>query len=117
MAGQGWQLWSARGMRLLDLLLVAYLVVWLVLGMLIAVDIRRQAELSDQVTRVGAALTDIGESLEVVGGLPLVGGDIGQLADRVLDAGGRRAAAAARTAGSRSSAWGSWSGPPSSPCR
>lgn len=86
MAGQGWQLWSARGIRLADRLLVAYLVVWLVVGILIAVDIRRQAELSDQVTRVGAALSDIGESLQVVGGLPLVGGNIGRLADRVVEA-------------------------------
>ncbi len=47
----------------------------------------RQAELSDQVTRVGGALTDIGESLDIVAGVPLVGGGIGELADRVLDAG------------------------------
>jgi len=85
--GQGGWLLSARGMRLLDALLLAYMAVWVVLGVLIAVDIRAQAELSDQVTRVGGALTDIGESLDIVGGIPLVGGGVGELADRVLDAG------------------------------
>ena len=87
MSGTGREFFSARTMRLLDGLLVAYVVVWVVLGVLIAVDIRAQAELSDQVTRVGGALTDIGESLDIVGAVPLVGGGISELAGRVLDAG------------------------------
>jgi len=85
--GPGRGFFSARTVRLLDGLLVAYIVVWVVLGVLIAVDIRAQAELSDQVTRVGGALTDIGESLDMVSAVPLVGGGVGELADRVLDAG------------------------------
>ena len=87
MNGRSREFFSARTMHLLDILLVAYIVVWAVLGVLIAVDIRAQAELSDQVTRVGGALTDIGESLDIVAGVPLVGAGIGELADRVLDAG------------------------------
>jgi hypothetical protein len=87
MAGQSWQLWSARGIKVLDILLIVYVAIWLVIGVLIGIDIRRQAELSDQVTRVGVALDDIGKSLQVVGGLPLVGGNIGSLADRVVRAG------------------------------
>ena len=83
----GRQFFSARTMRLLDGLLVAYVVVWGILGVLIGVDIRRQADLSDQVTRVGEALTDIGGSLDVLSGLPLVGGNIGEVTGRVLDAG------------------------------
>jgi hypothetical protein len=83
----GRQFCSARTMRLLDGLLVAYIVVWGVLGVLIGADIRRQADLSDHVTRVGEALTDIGGSLDVLGGLPLVGGSIGEVTGRVLDAG------------------------------
>jgi hypothetical protein len=87
MAGQGWQLWSARGIKVLDVVLIAYAVIWLVAGVVIGIDIRRQAELSDQVTRVGVALGDVGKSLQVVGGLPLVGGSISSLADRVAQAG------------------------------
>jgi hypothetical protein len=85
--GRGREFFSARTMRLLDVLLVAYIVVWVVIGILIGVDIRAQAELSDQVTRVGGALTDIGESLDIVAGVPIVGSGIGELAGRVLDAG------------------------------
>lgn len=87
MDAHGRQFFSARTVRLLDALLVAYVVVWAALGVLIGVDIRRQAELSDQVTRVGTALTDIGESLDILSAVPLVGGNIGGLAQRVLDAG------------------------------
>jgi len=85
MGGHGF--FSARTMRLFDVLLVAYVVVWAVLGVLIAADIRRQADLSDHVTRIGRALTEIGQSLDVLGGLPLVGGDIGEVTGRVTEAG------------------------------
>lgn len=87
MGGRSHEFFSARTMRLLDILLVVYIIVWALLGVLIAVDIRRQADLSDHVTRIGEALTDIGESLDVLGGLPLVGGNIGEVTDRVLEAG------------------------------
>ena len=87
MDGYGRQVFSARTVRLLDGLLVAYVIVWTVAGVLIGIDIRRQAELSDQVTRVGSALTDIGDSLDILSAVPLVGGNIGDLAHRVLDAG------------------------------
>lgn len=87
MHGRGHELISARTMRLLDVLLVVYVVVWVVLGVLIAADIRRQADLSDHVTRIGEALTDIGESLDVLAGLPLVGGNVGEVTGRVTDAG------------------------------
>jgi hypothetical protein len=87
MDGRGHEFFSARTMRLLDVLLVVYVVVWAVLGVLIAADIRRQADLSDHVTRIGEALSDIGESLDVLGGLPLVGGDVGEVTGRVVEAG------------------------------
>jgi len=78
---------SARTVRGLDVLLVVYVVVWTVLGALIGADIQRQADLSDQVTRIGRALTDIGAGLDVLGGLPLVGGEIDAAAGRVTEAG------------------------------
>ncbi len=87
MDGRGHHFFSAKTMRLLDVLLVAYVVVWAVLGILIAADIRRQADLSDHVTRIGETLNDIGQSLDILGGLPLVGGNIGEVTGRVTDAG------------------------------
>jgi len=85
MGGHGF--FSARTMRVLDVLLIVYVVLWVVLGILIASDIRRQADLSDHVTRIGQALTEIGGGLDVLGGLPLVGGDIGEVAKGVTGAG------------------------------
>lgn len=85
MGGHGF--FSAHTMRLFDVLLVAYVVTWVVLGILIAADIRRQADLSDHVTRIGQALTEIGAGLDVLGGLPLVGGDVGAVTERVTEAG------------------------------
>lgn len=87
MNGRSREFLNARTMRLLDSLLVASIVVWVVLAVLIAADIRRQADLSDHVTRVGEALTDIGGSLDILSALPLVGGNISDVTGRVLDAG------------------------------
>ncbi len=87
MDGRGHGFFSARTMRLLDVLLLVYVVVWAVLGSLIAMDVRRQADLSDHVTRIGEALSDVGAGLDVLGGLPLLGDDIGEVAGRVRDAG------------------------------
>ncbi len=87
MGGHGHGFFSARTMRLFDVLLIAYVVLWATLGVLIATDIRRQADLSDHVTRIGQTLTEIGRGLDVLAGLPLVGGDIGNVTGRVTEAG------------------------------
>jgi hypothetical protein len=83
----GWQFSSARTVRVLDVVVVGYLVVWVVLGIVIGRDIARQVELTDQVVRVGATLRTTGEGFEALSALPFVGGEIGALADRVSTAG------------------------------
>lgn len=87
MGDHGHGFFSARTMRIFDVLLIAYVVLWATLGVLIATDIRRQADLSDHVTRIGQTLTEIGRGLDVLAGLPLVGGDIGNVTGRVTEAG------------------------------
>ena len=77
------QLLSARSVRWLDVGVVAWIVVWAVLGVLIWSDLSAQAQLSDNVIKVGTAVKDTGQALGVVGGLPLVGGEIGRFADRI----------------------------------
>jgi hypothetical protein len=57
--------------------------VWIVLGVLLWHDIGAQAQLSDDVIKIGAAVESTGEALGVVGGLPLVGERIGEFADRI----------------------------------
>jgi hypothetical protein len=77
------QLLSARSVRWLDVGVVVWIVVWIALGVLIWHDIGAQAQLSTNVIKMGAAVRDTGKALGVVGGLPLVGGQIGDFAQRI----------------------------------
>lgn len=77
------QLLTARSVRWLDAGVVLWIVVWIVLGVLVWHDIGAQAQLTTNVIKVGTAVKDTGKALGVVGGLPLVGGQIGDFADRI----------------------------------
>ena len=79
----GPQLLTARSVRWLDAGVALWVVMWVVLGALIWNDLSAQAQLSTDVIKVGAAVRSTGEALGVVGGLPLVGGRIGDFADRI----------------------------------
>ena len=83
----GIRLFTARSVRWLDAGVVVWLVVWAALGVLIWHDIRAQAELSQNVVKIGSAVRDTGDALGVVGGLPLVGGSIGSFADKIKTTG------------------------------
>jgi len=86
------QLLSARSVRWIDIGVVVWVVVWVALGVLIWHDIRAQTQLSADVIKVGTAVKDTGQALGVVGGLPLVGGSIGDFASRIETMGGEVAA-------------------------
>jgi hypothetical protein len=96
------QLLSARSVRWLDVGVVVWIVAWIVLGAVIWHDIGAQAQLSTNVIKVGAAVNDTGKALGVVGGLPLVGGQIGDFAHRIetmgteVEAGGQDSRASIR---------------------
>jgi hypothetical protein len=77
------QLLSARAVRWIDIGVVVWVVVWASLGVLVWHDIRAQTQLSGDVIKVGTAVKDTGQALSVVGGLPLVGGSIGDFAARI----------------------------------
>ena len=77
------QLLSARSVRWLDAGVVLWVVVWVILGVVIWRDIGAQTQLSTDVIKIGAAVRSTGEALGVVGGLPLVGGGIGDFAGRI----------------------------------
>jgi hypothetical protein len=77
------QLFNARSVRWLDAGVVVWIVIWVVLGVLIWHDLSAQAQLSANVVKVGTAVKDTGKALGVVGGLPLVGGQIGSFAQRI----------------------------------
>jgi hypothetical protein len=80
----GTRLFNARSVHWLDAGVVLWLVVWASLGVLMWHDIRAQAQLSQNVVKIGTAVKDTGDALGVVGGIPLVGGSIG---DRIKKTG------------------------------
>jgi hypothetical protein len=77
------ELLSTRTVRWIDIGVVVWVVAWVALGALIWHDIRAQAQLSDNVIKIGTAARDTGRALGVVGGLPLVGGGIADFAERI----------------------------------
>jgi hypothetical protein len=77
------QLLSARAVRWMDIGVIAWVVLWAALGVLMWHDIRAQGQLSGNVIKVGIAAKDTGQALGVVGGLPLVGGSIGEFAAKI----------------------------------
>jgi hypothetical protein len=74
---------SARMVRTTDIGIAVWIAVWLVVGVLVWHDIGAQAGLATDVIKVGGAVRQTGDALGVVGGLPLVGGQIGGFADRI----------------------------------
>ena len=77
------QLLSARAVRWIDIGVLVWVIVWVALGVLIWHDIRAQTQLSGDVIKVGIALNDTGQALGAVGGLPLIGGSIGDFAAKI----------------------------------
>ena len=77
------QLFSARAVRWIDIGVVVWVVAWVALGVLVWHDIRAQTQLSGDVIKVGTAVKDTGQALSAVGGLPLVGGSIGDFAGKI----------------------------------
>jgi hypothetical protein len=67
----------------LDIIVAAWIAVLVVIGVVVWHDIGAQAQLAADVVRVGTAVKDTGKALGVVGGLPLVGGQIGDFAARI----------------------------------
>ena len=86
------QLLSARTVRWIDIGVIVWVVVWVGLGVLIWHDIRAQTQLSGDVIKVGTAVQDTGRALGAVGGLPLVGGSIGDFAANIEKMGAEVAA-------------------------
>jgi len=77
------RLLSARAVRWIDIGVIVWVVVWMALGVILWHDIRAQTQLSGDVIKIGAAVKETGQALSVVGGLPLVGGSIGEFAAKI----------------------------------
>lgn len=76
-----------RGHRLLDALLVLWVVGWVALAVSVAVEVRGLRDLSETVTRTGVAVRESGEALGSLSGVPFVGDRVSEPAEQVQQAG------------------------------
>jgi hypothetical protein len=78
---------SARAVRLTDIGVAVWVAVWIAVGLVVWHDIGAQAGLAEDVVMVGSAVRQTGQALGGVGGLPLIGGEIGNFADGIQSMG------------------------------
>jgi hypothetical protein len=72
---------------LLDILVVAWVAAWIVVGVVIAREVNDLRRLGDTLAMGGQGLVRTGEALNRLSGLPFVGEDIGAAAEEVIRTG------------------------------
>jgi hypothetical protein len=78
---------SSRLIRGLDAVVLIWVAGWVVLALLVGREVRNLRELSDTVVLAGVAVEDTGDLVASLDAVPLVGGQVGDVADRVRAAG------------------------------
>jgi hypothetical protein len=73
--------------RLLDGAIILWAAAWIVVGLLVAREVRGLADLSRTVTAAGYALEGAGSTLGSLEGVPFVGENVGDVAERTEQAG------------------------------
>lgn len=86
---------SRRLTIVVDVVLAAWVAAWIVIGVLVAQEVRGLRQLSTTVSLAGGALRQTGELLGNLERVPFVGGEVGDLAQRVEQT-GRSAQTSAR---------------------
>jgi hypothetical protein len=86
---------GARLIRVLDAAVIVWVIGWVVLAVFVAREVRNLRDLSDTVVVAGQAVEDTGDLLKTLGTVPLIGGQVGDVADEVRAA-GRSAQASGR---------------------
>ena len=71
--------------RVLDAFAVCWTVLWILVGFLVFHEVRGLTSLSDTVVQTGRALDSTSSALGGLAGIPLVGGQVGQLARSAHD--------------------------------
>jgi hypothetical protein len=78
---------SARLIHVLDAAAVLWAVAWIVLAVIVGREVRNLRELSDTVVLAGVAVEDTGELVASLEDVPFLGGQVGDVATRVQEAG------------------------------
>jgi hypothetical protein len=71
----------------LDVAVVLWVAAWIVLAIFVGREVRDLRELSDTVVLAGVAVEDTGELLATLDNVPLIGGQVGDVAQEVQEAG------------------------------
>jgi hypothetical protein len=90
---------SSRALHLIDAAVAVWIAAWIALGVAIGVNVRQLTVLSNTVLANGRAVQTVGKSLQSLGGLPLIGDQVGKDATQV-EAAGAAAANAGRSSAS-----------------
>jgi hypothetical protein len=85
--GIGFPRAGARLIHLLDVAMVVWIAGWIVLALFVAREVRELRQLSDTVVVAGIAVEDTGDLLASLQGVPFVGSQVGDVAQRVKEAG------------------------------
>jgi hypothetical protein len=86
-----------RTIVLLDAIAVLWIVVWIVVGVLLAREVRELTELSATLEQAGGAIEQTGQGLRQVADVPFIGGQIRAFGERVEETGSRTRLDAAET--------------------
>ena len=76
---------SKRSLRMLDVGVTFWVLLWAVLGVVCFIEVRGLESLSDTMQVAGHSLQEAGDGLDAIAGLPLVGGSIDAAATKVQD--------------------------------
>jgi hypothetical protein len=78
---------GARGVRVIDAALVFWIVLWIGLGVFAGHDIADLGSLSDTLVKTGGTVTNTGDALDLLRGVPFVGAGVGKFVDDIRAAG------------------------------
>ena len=86
---------GVRLIRLLDVVVVVWVILWVTLALLVGREVRNLRELSDTVVTAGVAVEETGGLVRTLGNIPFVGSQVSSVADQV-EAAGRSAQVSGR---------------------
>ncbi len=78
---------SGRALRVLDVLVALWTAIWIALALAVSAEVRGLRQLSGTATRVGVAVTETGQALETLQGVPIVGDKLTRTARDIQTAG------------------------------
>ena len=78
---------SARALRILDVCLLLWVAAWIGVGIAIAANVQRLTDFSHTAVQTGTAVESVGQSLQALASVPVVGSAIATPAAQVVEAG------------------------------